>query len=120
MELSRSVLSRAEAHLSSFNRMVDSSLENCIEIGHDPVGPYLHSSCAVSAKIGVARPYGGEPWEGSISPGAKAYVYFLELLGADSVGTFAACPSSDQIVETRSGLPWTTRGTGYRCQHSLR
>jgi hypothetical protein len=114
-----SFVAAPEAHVSSFNRMVESSLESCIETGRDSVGPFLHNGCPVSANVRVARPYGGEPWEGTISPGAKAYVYFLELFGSNAVGAFAACPSADQIVETRSGLPWTTRGTGYRCQHSL-
>ena len=109
-----------EAHVSSFDRLVDTPLENCIETGHDAVGPYLRSSCNIPAKVRVARPYGGDPWEGTISPGVKAYVYFLELFGSDTDGAFAACPSSDQIVEISSGLPWTRRGVGYECQHSLR
>jgi transglutaminase-like putative cysteine protease len=109
-----------EAHVSSVDGIADSSLEKCVETGRDSVGPYLHSNCAVSARIRVARPYGGEPWEGTLDPGGKAYVYSLDLSGLDAVGTLAACPSPDQIVEIRTGLPWTTRGTRYRCQHSLR
>lgn len=84
------------------------------------MGAYLHSSCGVAATVRLLRPSGGEPFDATIYPGAKSYVYFMQLNGSDTDGALAACPSADQIVETQSGLPWTHRGTLYMCQHSLR
>jgi hypothetical protein len=115
-----SFVTAPEVHVSSFDRLTDTPLDRCIETGRDSIGPYLHSDCNVSAKVRVARPYGGDPWEGMISPGGKAYVYFLEMFGSDTDGAVAACPSLDQIVESSSGLPWTRRGVGFKCQHSRR
>ena len=115
-----SFLLAPEAHVNRFDRIVDSPLERCIGTGRDSVGAYLQSSCGVSATVRLLRPSGGEPFEVTILPGGKSYVYFMQLNGSDTDGALAACPAADQIVEIQSGLPWTRRGTLYMCQHSLR
>ena len=98
-----------EAHVSSFDRVVDTPLENCIEKGRDSVAGFLHNTCRVSARIKILRTSGTLPYEVTIEPGDKQYIYFMQ--SSDIDGSLAACPSGDQIVDTLSGMPWTGRGT---------
>ena len=100
----------------SYDRIVDPSLEDCIDVGHDESGPYLHSRCSAVAKVKVVRPSGGEPLELMVLPERKSYLNLMGLSDSDLRDAFAACPAADQIIEANSGLPWTLRGSYYRCQ----
>lgn len=110
-------LPQPEVHVNRFNRLVDSSLERCINTGRDAVAAFVHSTCLQAAKVRLLRPSGGDPYEVVVAPGAKSYVYFMEP--SDTSGGMAACPAADQIVEATTGLSWRFRGTSYTCQHSL-
>jgi len=111
-------LPEPEAHVSSFDRVVDTPLENCILKGRDSVAGFLQNNCRVPAQIKILRPSGTLPYEVTIEPGNKQYIYFMQA--GDIEGSLAACPSGDQIVDTLSGMPWAGRGTLYMCQHPLR
>jgi transglutaminase-like putative cysteine protease len=116
---SSNLLPAPEAHVSSFAPVaVDAPLENCLDVGGDSIGPYLHSSCKTAVKVRLLRPSGIEPYDVTISPGGKSYVYFMQLDKTD--GSLAACPAADQIVDKTNEMPWAHRGNPYRCQHPIR
>jgi hypothetical protein len=115
---SSNVLPPPEAHVSSFAPVaVDDPLVNCLEGGRDSIGPYLHSGCNTAVKVRLLRPSGMEPYDLTIFPGGKSYVYFMPLDKSD--GSLAACPAADQIVDKLSEMPWTQWGNPYRCQHTI-
>jgi len=106
------------AHFSSFAPVaVDDPLVNCLEVGRDSIGPYLHSGCRTAVKVRLLRPSAMEPYDLTIFPGGKSYVYFMPLDKSD--GSLAACPAADQIVDKLSEMPWAHRGNPYRCQHPI-
>jgi hypothetical protein len=108
-----------EVHMGSLAPVaVDDPLDNCLDTGRDSTGPYLYSSCKTAVKVRLVRPSGIEPYDVTIAPGGKSYVYFMQLDKSD--GSLAACPAVDQIVDKRSEMPWASRGSPYRCQHPIR